>query len=359
MVRVKADLDDRAPVQQSSASVTGMSTGFLDPRVFLLLTFGWSLAACGETGERGSQATGEARSDAGEAGDDDVPGDDDDAPSVIGSIGDILPEPQPNGDDSAPSADDDGALEPVPADDPQPDPQSQPTPGLQLSLPERYIARKQDTRLMIEIDSVSGMEPRRQSEQDIVERFSALLDKPDGVEIEHDDAIESRGADYRWTDDELFELAPSIFDDDEPAGTVSLHVMFLDGSYQSESGGTVLGVAWANRHIAMFTEVINQSCSSAPLLGELSADACRASEFGVWSHELGHVLGLVNNGISMQSDHEDSEHPHHDSEAGCLMYWAYDGPSFVDTTITRLAAGRGEIDFCAPSLADLAAVRER
>lgn len=38
---------------------------------------------------------------------------------------------------------------------------------------------------------------------------------------------------------------------------------------------------------------------------------------------------------------------------------AYDGPSFVDTTVSRLVAGQSEIDFCANSLADMRSVRDQ
>ncbi len=234
------------------------------------------------------------------------------------------------------------------------DGQTEPT----LSYSERYITSWTDSRLVFEVDSVPGMEPRLGSESELTERFAALLDKPDGIEVVHDDALEARGDDYEWTPEELFELSSVYFDDDEPAGTVSIHVVFVDGRYLSPAGGTVLGVAWGERYIAMFAQTIEQSCSQLPLLEELERDVCLAAEFGVWSHEVGHVLGLVNNGLEMQDNHEDEEHPHHESREGCLMYWAYDGPSFVDTTIARLGAGQAEIDFCDGSLADIAAVRD-
>ncbi len=226
-----------------------------------------------------------------------------------------------------------------------------------LSPSERYITSWSDTRLVFEVDSVPGMEPHAAAEADLVQRFSALLDKPDGIEIIHDDVLEARGSGYEWTPDELFEYSSSHFDDDQPEGTVSMHVVFVDGRYVSPTGGTVLGVAWGGRFIAMFSETIQESCSQLPLLAELEADACRAAEFGVWSHEVGHVLGLVNNGLEMQTPHEDPEHVHHDVEEGCLMYWAYDGPSFVDAAVARLGAGDEEIDFCDGSLEDVAALR--
>jgi hypothetical protein len=329
---------------------------------------------CGETDgssalrgtpAEGTDADAPSNDDDREADDssDDDSVDDDETPSLIDTVTDPLPtpEPSPPAEPSEPDASEPEPSEPAepPASDPGPSEPAPPSePVASLPLPLRYLRAEPDSRLVVEIDSVPGMEPRGGSEVDFIERFTPLLDKPDGIEMKHDDAIESRGADYVWSDAEMRELTNDVFDDDEPAGTVSVHVMFLDGSYQSPDGGVVLGVAWANRYIAMFSDVINDSCAGLPgLLGGLEQDACQTAEFGIWSHEMGHVLGLVNNGIEMQRDYEDSEHPHHDMTEGCLMYWAYDGPSFVDATFERLSNGRADIDFCEDALNDMTAAR--
>jgi hypothetical protein len=256
---------------------------------------------------------------------------------------------------------------------PEPEPQTQPAepdtpasgggPSVEplpsnIALPLRYLRAEPDTRLVIELDAVPGLEPRAASEAVILRRFRPLLDKPDGIEIVHDDEIPPSDEDTVWTDEALAELAQEMFDDDSAPGTVSMHVMFLDGTYASESGST-LGVAWGSRFVAMFKNVIEGSCGGLALLPGLEDEACVVSESGVWSHEIGHVLGLVNNGIEMQTPYEDKEHPHHDASEGCLMYWAYDGPSFVDTAIARLASGEAEIEFCENNLNDLAAAREQ
>lgn len=44
-------------------------------------------------------------------------------------------------------------------------------------------------------------------------------------------------------------------------------------------------------------------------------------------HELGHAIGLVNNGIPMSSPHQDAEHGAHTTNNECVMYWLNEGPS--------------------------------
>ena len=42
-------------------------------------------------------------------------------------------------------------------------------------------------------------------------------------------------------------------------------------------------------------------------------------------HEFGHVMGLVDNGIPMVSDHLDPDHPRHCTNEECVMYWQNEG----------------------------------
>jgi hypothetical protein len=222
---------------------------------------------------------------------------------------------------------------------------------------DRYIRNDGDSRLVIELDAVAGEEPRTQVETDLVARLGALLDKPDGVAIVHDDAITSRGADHAWTDEELVALGNETFDEDVPAGTVAMHVMWLDGHHARDTAtGVVLGVQWQNTHIALFHDSIEGRCQDQPLLGDR---LCVAVQYTVWAHEVGHAIGLVNNGIPMSTPHEDATHPGHDSSEGCLMYWALESSEGISNLATTLLGGGSVADFDAACLADVAAVRDR
>lgn len=221
---------------------------------------------------------------------------------------------------------------------------------------ERYIRGDVDTRLVIELDYVPGAEPRAAAEADLIARLSTLLDKPDGIEIVHDDVLESRGADHAWTFEELDALARESFDDESPPGTVTMHVMWLDGHDADDSAmGSTLGLAWGSTHIVMYQSTIEDSCDGLVLREQVCASAQRS----IWLHEVGHVIGLVDNGLAMTSDHRDPAHGAHDIDEGCIMYWAFEGRAGVDVVRERITGGGAMIDFDDACLADIAAVRDR
>lgn len=225
------------------------------------------------------------------------------------------------------------------------------------SRPERYIRGDVSTRLVIELDAVDGMAPRAAAQSQLVTRLTDLLDKPGGVVAVASDVIPSRGADHAWTEAELDALATSTFDDDPTPGTIVMHVMWLDGHHEADtSSGAVLGVSWSNLHIAMFHESIEAACGRQPLLGD---PGCAETQYGVWLHEVGHTIGLVDNGIAMTTPHQDAAHPAHDESASCLMYWQYDGSAGADQIVGALLGGGHAPDFDANCLADIAAVRSR
>lgn len=228
-------------------------------------------------------------------------------------------------------------------------------------LPERvaaYVSRERATLLRIEIDAVAGLWPYASSKSYVADFYAELLDKPDGVEVVEDETLAPIDEDTEWTITELAALAQEHASEEEP-GTISIQVLALPGHYSTEDGGTVLGVAWAHRFIALFQDSLRQNCEGG-LLGGFQQEACEVAERNVWAHEIGHVIGLVDNGIPMQTDHRDPEHGRHDRNEGCLMYWAYDRPQVFDTLLDRLGSGEGsDLDLCQESRADVEAARAR
>ncbi|MBF5041348.1 hypothetical protein FGE12_03045 [Aggregicoccus sp. 17bor-14] len=207
------------------------------------------------------------------------------------------------------------------------------------------------SRLELEVDSVPGKAPRAASISFIESALAKVVDKPAGVKVVLDQQdVASRGADHVWTDAELFPLAQQTFGNNGAAGTIRMHVLFVDGSYQNPD---VLGIAWASTHLVLFKDVIEHYCRQDP--SSLVSDAvCAASEQGVWLHETGHLLGLVNNGLSMVQPHEDATHAKHDASDQCIMYWAFEAPSSIQLLAKRLGAGSPQLEFDAACQADLA-----
>lgn len=203
-----------------------------------------------------------------------------------------------------------------------------------------------------------GSEPNPTVASALVSGLTSLLDKPSGIAFTQDKALTSRGTDHAWTDRELSDLAEGSFDLAVGADAVKMHVLFVDGHSADDSGNAkVLGLAFGGHSIVMFKQTIVATCTAAapPLLSDR---VCAAAEQGVWTHETGHLLGLVNNGIAMQTAHEDGAHRAHDGNDKCVMYWANEGTGIVDLLLQRMNAGdMSALGFDAQCLADIDAVK--
>lgn len=219
-----------------------------------------------------------------------------------------------------------------------------------------YLRAEPYPRLTIEIDAVDGYALRDDVLPVVEEYFSGILDKPDGIGHVLDGTLEE-SADGEWTSDELHALGESAFDLDVDAETVKMHVMLVDGEYvEAAGGGTVLGLAWSNTHVALFLDAIEDSCQG--VLPGFTEALCANAQTHILIHEFGHVIGLVDNGLPMVDPHKDPVHGDHDADDGCLMYWAYEGPNLVDAIVNRMTGGGGDILFDDACLADIAAVRD-
>jgi hypothetical protein len=229
------------------------------------------------------------------------------------------------------------------------------------TLVESYLRSAPFTALVLEVDAVPGFEPRASSGTTVEQLLVSLADKPDGVQVLADGAIASLGDGHAYTDAEVIALAEEHFDLSVDAQTTKIHAMFLDGhSARDSETGRILGIAFGNRHLALFAETIADACGSAGI-GELFREPlCAAIEETVWIHELGHVLGLVNAGAPMVADHEDDTHLGHDVDEDCVMYWAVEGTALVDELIPRVLGGGQDMPtFDQACLDDLAAIRDR
>jgi len=134
-------------------------------------------------------------------------------------------------------------------------------------------------------------------------------------------------------------------------GQLAYYFLWLDGTF-SENGAenkNVLGVSLGNTGVlAMFKPVIE---GSGALFKELDASV----EQVVLVHEFGHAVGLVNNGIALTSQHQDTAHGHHCTNTECVMYWTVDGAEAAREYVKRRVTGGSNILFADDCLADIRA----
>jgi len=214
-----------------------------------------------------------------------------------------------------------------------------------------YLRSSSYDRLVFEVDRVGERGPRSRAEDLLIGGVEAIVDKPGGVSIVYDDVLEAGGP---WSYDALRQLADETYDGQPGAATV--HVMIVDGTYADPNA---LGVAWDHRHIALFADVIEAQCAglAAALSTGLSDRACDRTWMSIWAHELGHVVGLVDLGTTMQEPHRDPGGTHHCDDESCLMWRSHDGSDLLEHVRGRIERDEVQLGFDAACLADLAAAR--
>jgi hypothetical protein len=222
----------------------------------------------------------------------------------------------------------------------------------EASNPAAYIRGTDFDRLVIELDGVTGRGPRAGVVDRLTAGLAALLDKPGGITVVRDEDLAASGPDRVWAFSELDTLARERFGGEVASGAATFHTMWLDGEYENPN---VLGVAWANRFLVLFADRIDAGCARP--IDRLEEALCQEAEVAIWTHEVGHVIGLVNNGIPIVEDHEDAERPGHTIDEDGVMYWAYEGANVFSLIESRLDDGDG-LEFGPASRADVAAFRD-
>lgn len=107
-----------------------------------------------------------------------------------------------------------------------------------------------------------------------------------------------------------------------------MYFIFIDGEYDENSDNSkTLGIAYRNTSMVIFEETIRNFSSG---IGQPS----RAKlEKAVVNHEFGHILGLVNVGALVQSDHQDEAHGKHCDVEDCLMYYVTETSDVIDNLL--------------------------
>ncbi|MBI3544212.1 MAG: hypothetical protein HY075_13160 [Deltaproteobacteria bacterium] len=201
------------------------------------------------------------------------------------------------------------------------------------------------SKLIIEVGAVAGRDPSAETVEYVRGFLEEHLHKPGGIRIVAGAGIPSvRAAAVSTADLAVVELAnrKTVATDD----TISVYLMFLDGHHvQDEPGKRVLGMAYRATSIAIFEDTV---------LAEATAETQALVEKTVIAHELGHVLGLVNEGTPMQNEHYDGENnAGHCRNPLCLMNYALNSirlveifhstvPGFDDACLADLRAAGGK-----------------
>lgn len=185
------------------------------------------------------------------------------------------------------------------------------------------------TAIDVEVRAQSSADPRQSS----IDHVLSVLRDVSGKTVDGSQGQAIGGGAQAWSADELRSLAGSA---SQTGGRAVVHLLFVHGTLGGDD--SVLGVAVRGDTAAIFVDRVN--ASATPLVGSSGI------EVAVVTHELGHLLGLVD--LYLHTGRQDPDHPGHSTNKDSVMYWAVESDVVAD-----LLQGGPPHDFDADDLADL------
>lgn len=178
-------------------------------------------------------------------------------------------------------------------------------------------------KLELQIQYMPGYRPDDASVTNMVNFLSTLCNKPNGVNASLTQ-INSIGKSTLSLSDvkSLEKDNRTSFNHDR---TFCIHILITDGGYSEPN---VLGIAYKNSSICLFGKTVHDNSGGFGQTSRVKLESV------VLEHEMGHLLGLVDIGTAMQTNHIDADHGNHCNNSNCLMYYASETTDVLGALIT-------------------------
>jgi hypothetical protein len=155
-----------------------------------------------------------------------------------------------------------------------------------------------------------------------------------------------------WTIEEILALAAAHRKTASTATTGSFFIVFVKG-YLDNAGAAdtnVIGVSLSGTTvIAIFKDVV-ESTGANP-----AGPIPKFVEQSTIVHEMGHALGLVNNGVPPAAAHQDEPHGKHCTNPNCVLYYLNEGKTDLAAFVVQFTTTSSLVMFGQECLDDVAA----
>ena len=177
--------------------------------------------------------------------------------------------------------------------------------------------------LKIEIQYMTGYPPDAGAISHLQSILAGILNKPSGITVVTKEIPASSSQVLSST--AVADIERSNRTAFTSGDQLALYVLYTNGNYTDPN---VLGIAYKNTSVALFGKKIYDNSGG---IGQASRTKLEAT---VTEHEMGHLLGLVDLGTPMTSNHKDVAHGSHCNNSNCLMYYASETSDIFGFLIT-------------------------
>jgi hypothetical protein len=177
--------------------------------------------------------------------------------------------------------------------------------------------------LKIEVQYMTGFAPDASALNQLQNVLNVYANKPSGITIVTKEISASSSTalsiDQVRT---IEEQNRTVFTSGDQIG---VYVLYTNGNFTDNN---VLGAAYRNTSLVIFGKTIHDNSGA---IGQASRTKLEGT---VLDHEFGHILGLVDLGSAMQTNHKDAAHGNHCNNTNCLMYYAAETTDILGFLIT-------------------------
>ena len=181
------------------------------------------------------------------------------------------------------------------------------------------------TALLVEVDYMPGYAPDATALNNLKIFLSTCLNKPEGISI-YTQQIPSSGKAVLSIQD-IVSIEKRYRTAYPWGNTLAVHILITDADFAESN---VFATSYWNTSICLFGKKIQANAGGA---GQVSRTQLYST---LMEHEFGHLMGLVNQGTPMLTNHSDSANGAHCNNPLCLMYYEVETTVVSSTTTSTI-----------------------